>query len=93
MESVMNALSTFMDWFDQREWNINITITIKTESPRGRPKGNVSGGCLNISKSCTKHIDLAYNIVRVEIENENILLNYVPSNKNIANMFASNAIM
>ena len=39
----------------------------------------------------TKHIDIKIHYVRQEIINNNIILNYVPSNDNVADIFTKSA--
>ena len=35
----------------------------------------------------SKHIDIKYHFIRGEIENKNIILNYIPTEENIADIF------
>ena len=35
----------------------------------------------------SKHIDIRYHYIRLEVENKNVILCYVPSEKNVADIF------
>lgn len=36
---------------------------------------------------CTKHIDLQYHFVREAVEDEKIVVNYIPNDENVADIF------
>ena len=40
-----------------------------------------------VSHQRSKHIDIRYHFIRSEVNDGNIILNYIPSNENVADLF------